>query len=108
MSMVQERKPPPNRRASLAETVTTPDGCEAVGRVGFDPITGALFELFVSISEDDVRAIAAKEAAVALSHAMQRGATIDELRKDMPRDEAGRPEGVIGALLDRFADGAIK
>ena len=48
--------------------------------------------------------IAARDGAIALSFALQYGASIDDIRKAMTRDAAGRSEGVIGCLLDKLAE----
>ena len=47
--------------------------------------------------------IAAKDSAVAVSIALQHGASVDELRHAMGRGGNGKPQGVIGALLDLMA-----
>jgi len=44
--------------------------------------------------------IAARDAAIALSFALQYGATISALRDAMTRDAKGQPEGALGVLLD--------
>lgn len=44
--------------------------------------------------------IVAIEAAVALSFALQHGADLDAIQKAMPRTEDGKPEGLIGSLVD--------
>lgn len=44
--------------------------------------------------------IAARDAAILLSFALQHGTPVDSLRTAMTRDPEGRPLGVIGTLLD--------
>jgi hypothetical protein len=76
----------------------------SVGRYGTPMAPGRIGEVFLSAgkltSDTDT---AAKEAAIALSFALQYGATIEEIRGAMPRRTDGSPEGPLGALLDILA-----
>jgi hypothetical protein len=47
-------------------------------------------------------AIAALDAAVAISLALQHGVTLVTLRDAMKRNEDGTPQGVVGAALDQI------
>ena len=46
----------------------------------------------------------ARDAAILLSFALQHGADINQIRKSLCRDGAGRALGPIGAVLDLIAD----
>lgn len=46
---------------------------------------------------------AARDAAIAISHALQRGAALDELRASMTRDGQGAPLSIAGHALDMIA-----
>lgn len=48
--------------------------------------------------------ILAKEAAIALSFALQFGASLDDMRRAMPRTTAGEPEGPLGKLMDLLGE----
>lgn len=45
-----------------------------------------------------------KEAAIALSFALQHGCTVETMRSAMPRTSEGAPEGLLGVLLDRVVE----
>lgn len=47
--------------------------------------------------------IAVRDAAILLSFALQHGCTVETIRSAVTRDAKGRPEGVIGTLLDLIA-----
>lgn len=47
--------------------------------------------------------IAARDAAILLSFALQTGVDAERVRASMTRDPDGRPLGVIGTLLDLIA-----
>lgn len=63
-------------------------------------------EIFLSTGKSgtDVE-IATKDAAVLASIALQYGAPVEVLRRALMRDEQGRAEGPVGALLDLLAEG---
>ena len=50
--------------------------------------------------------IATRDAAMILSFALQHGADVATMRAAMSRDATGRPEGVMGTLLDLITDGS--
>ena len=62
---------------------------------------GRIGEVFMSAgkltSQTDT---AIKEAAIAVSFALQFGASLDDMRRAMPRTTAGEPEGPLGKLMD--------
>ena len=93
----------PNRRA--AETINYyVRGQRLTANVGFYP-DGRIGELFVvdaGKSGADLN-VAMLEVGVAVSIALQHGATVDELRAALPRTEDGKAEGAIGQLLDLLA-----
>lgn len=66
---------------------------------------GRLAEVFIDArkastdSADDAR-----DAALALSLALQHGCPAESIRKAATRDSAGRPAGIIGAVLDALAE----
>lgn len=47
--------------------------------------------------------VSIKDAAIILSFALQHGARAEDIRAAMTRDAVGRPEGVMGTLLDLIA-----
>ena len=60
-----------------------------------------LGEIFVHPTKSGSdRDIALQEAAIAISFALQHGATLETMRLAMPRTSSGAPEGPIGTLLD--------
>lgn len=64
---------------------------------------GRIGEVFLSAEKLTTDAdIAARDAAILLSYALQHGALISDIQKSMARDEQGRPLGVMGALLDHL------
>lgn len=68
---------------------------------------GRLGEVFITAAKSGSDAsIAAQEAAIAASFALQFGCPPEAMRAAMPRNEAGEPEGPLGRLLDLLAEGA--
>ena len=68
---------------------------------------GRIGEVFMSAGKlTSATDIAIKEAAIAVSFALQFGATLDDMRRAMPRktpvnkDDIGEPEGPLGKLMD--------
>lgn len=61
-------------------------------------------EVFVSIAKagTPLEALGA-DAGVIVSIALQHGASIDDLRHSISRDETGQPQSLIGAVLDLMA-----
>ena len=47
--------------------------------------------------------VALKDACILLSFALQHGAEVAKIRAAMTRDAQGRPEGIMGTLLDLLA-----
>ena len=62
---------------------------------------GRLGEVFMSAGKlTSATDTAIKEAAIAVSFALQFGASLDDMRRAMPRTTAGEPEGPLGKLMD--------
>ncbi len=108
------RKRLPNRRACETIEITHRNfaGAESVytATLGYYD-DGSLGEVFLNSTKvgTDVD-VAVRDAAIALSFALQYGATAEDVRAAMTRDAAGRTEGVLGTLLEtispaRLADG---
>ena len=97
----------PNRRPS--ETINF-----EVERDGVPPISytatigyymdGRVAEIFLRSGRTGTDLlIQTNETALAVSFALQHGCPLETIRKAMPRTNDGRPEGVIGTLLDILA-----
>ncbi len=86
----------------FCETFTLPNGYSATvgryddGRAGEVSIDGPK-------AGSDAQT-AAKDAAVVLSMALQFGVPVDALRNAISRNTAGRPQGVVGVVLDALAE----
>jgi len=93
----------PNRRA--AENVTfVSRGQKVVCNIGYYP-DGRIGEVFVvdaGKTGADLN-VAMLEVGVAVSIALQHGASIDSMRASFPRTEQGKAEGTMGQLLDLLA-----
>ena len=62
---------------------------------------GRLAELFIDAAKpSNDAADDARDAAVAMSIALQHGTPLEAIRAALTRDGAGRPAGVLGAALD--------
>jgi hypothetical protein len=62
---------------------------------------GAPREIFIGCNKlTTALAIAGLEVATLISIALQHGASIAELAAAMPRDDASKPQGAAGAVLD--------
>lgn len=104
--MTRERLP--NRRQADTFTIrhAHPGGGEVdvivtLGR--FDD--GRIGEVFFA-TDHNVGAqldVALKDACILLSFALQHGAGVAAMRSAMTRDAQGRPEGIMGTLLDLLA-----
>lgn len=58
-------------------------------------------EVFVDAPKDlNIIGLLAREAAVLASIALQHGASVDELRAALVRDDDGAPHSVMGTVLD--------
>lgn len=89
----------PQRRKAVTQDFTA-RGRRYSASLGFYP-DGLLGEVFLYSGKSGTDAtIAAMEAAIATSFALQFGATVEAMRAAMPRDENGKAEGPLGCLLD--------
>lgn len=69
-------------------------GCYADGRIG---------EIFITAGHANSALDAlASDAAIAISFALQHGASLDGIRRAMKRNGNGHPSSPIGAALDRI------
>jgi hypothetical protein len=65
---------------------------------------GRIGELFLSNRKTNSRAdVAARDAAIAFSFAVQRGANPEAIRRALCRDTQGRASGPLAAALDLLA-----
>ena len=84
------------------------DGQSYFASIGFYD-DGRIGEVFLNCKKLSTPLdIAARDAAIAISFALQHGSDISTMRRAFTRDASGRPEGVLGALLDALADGSIQ
>jgi hypothetical protein len=85
----------PNRRACLSISFTAGYGFFA---------DGGLAEIFLNNSKasNDVDT-SVRDAAVAISFALQHGADLEALRRALSRNSNGAATGVLGAALDLIA-----
>ena len=100
--MQSHRERLPDRR--IAETFCFEvGGLRYVCTVGRYP-DGRIGELFLSNHKANSAAdVNARDAAIAVSIALQFGADIDTIRKTLCRDSHGRPSGPLAAALDAIA-----
>jgi hypothetical protein len=92
----------PNRRLAESFNVEV-GGLKYVCTVGYYN-DGKIGELFLSNHKTNSSAdVAARDAAIAFSFAVQFGADIETIRKALCRDSEGRASGPLGAALDRIA-----
>lgn len=94
----------PSRREGLVISVPHP-GSYTVHydvTIGFsDGLRSEPLEIFIGCNKlTTALHVAGIEIATLVSIALQHGATLEELGGAMPRDEAGKPEGAAGAVLD--------
>ena len=91
----------PDRRPSMTFEATW-NNHQLSGTVGFDPVTGRVLEVFGDPQKGSMQATIA-DAMVLVSIALQRGATVDELRRSLliETDYTGAetPASPIGAIL---------
>jgi len=74
-----------------------------VASVGFYP-DGRPGEVFIDAPKDmNAIGLLVDEAAILMSIALQHGASVDELRSALTRDEDGAPHSVMGTVLDLIA-----
>ena len=68
---------------------------------------GRVGEVFLSNYKTNSSAdVAARDAAIACSIALQYGADLETIRKALCRDAQGHASGPLGTALDRIAEGA--
>jgi len=93
----------PNRR--LAETFDLEvAGLRYTATVGRFP-DGRVAEIFLNNHRVNSGAdVNARDAAIAVSFALQYGADFETLRRALSRDSRGRASGPLGAALDVIAD----
>ena len=66
---------------------------------------GRIGELFLNNHKSNSTADTnARDAAIALSFALQHGADVEAIRRAVCRDSAGRPLGPLGQVLDLILD----
>jgi hypothetical protein len=66
---------------------------------------GRLAELFIDAAKpSNDAADDARDAAVAMSIALQHGTPLEAIRAALTRDGVGRPAGILGAALGAIAD----
>ncbi len=91
----------PNRRASVSTSFNR-DGARFEMTAGFYP-DGRTGEVFLNADRaNSLLDFLMSDAAIAVSLALQYGASLDELRHAMKRDSRGQPSSPIGEALDRI------
>jgi hypothetical protein len=107
------RTPLPRRRPCVTEplVVATRDGREPMrfeATVGFDPVTGAAREIFLSGAKDgSMLAAILDDASVVISVALQHGVPVAALAKSVWRGPEGSVVGAAIALVERL-DAEVK
>lgn len=66
---------------------------------------GSPAEVFISgtKSGSDVQSVS-RDAAILLSLALQHGVGLDLIKRAVTRDEGNRPQSIVGAVVDAFAE----
>jgi ribonucleoside-diphosphate reductase alpha chain len=84
-------------------------GLHYVATVGFYPATGKIGEIFLDgLKAGSGADLAAKDAAISASVAIQMGADPQTIRRAVCRDASGKAAGPLGAALDLLAsEGAL-
>lgn len=100
----------PNRRAAMTvdfdHVTPTLATIPYVATVGFHD-DGRIGEVFLGSAKVGTDLdVATKDAAILLSFALQHGASAADMRVAMTRNASGRPEGVMGTLLDLIGEAA--
>jgi ribonucleoside-diphosphate reductase alpha chain len=91
----------PNRRPNETFELQV-DGLRYVCTVGRFQ-NGSISELFLSNCKPNSQAdIAARDAAIVLSIAIQHGVDLETIRRSLSRDSHNRANGLLGAALDRI------
>ena len=98
-----ERERLPNRRGSIVFDFQH-DGRKYQGSIS-PRSDGAVGEIFINdaIKPDSQLGVIANDAAVAASHVLQLGGSLEDLRADLKRRPDGTAQGVLGAALDYVA-----
>jgi hypothetical protein len=95
----------PNRRASESFSFECV-GLRYVATISRFP-DGRLAEIFIANHKAGSAAdVAARDAAIAASIALQYGAPLDTIRRALCRDSRGRASGPLGVALDLISGGA--
>lgn len=98
----------PNRRPSRIFTFSF-KGHTFVANLGYYTNPTRLGEIFIRCGKSGYDAeIWMLETAVAVSFALQNGATVEDMRSAMPRRANGEAEGPVGTLLDLLAGEDLK
>jgi hypothetical protein len=99
IATIPPRRRLPNRRAAELLDLSFKGGRYTIGASRFPD--GALAEIFIHSAKAACDlADAARDAAVALSIALQYGTPADAIRAAVTRDSDGSPAGIVGAVLD--------
>lgn len=97
-----DREALPNRRNSTTIKFKL-RGVSWFATVGFYP-DGRIGEVFISTAKEGTDLnVATRDSAIALSIALQHGASISTLNQAMSKNHKGEPEGPIGVLLAQLA-----
>jgi ribonucleoside-diphosphate reductase alpha chain len=92
----------PNRRASLSFNLEVA-GLHYIATISCFP-NGRLGEIFIGNHKSGSGAdVAARDAAIACSLALQHGADVETIRRALTRNRDGSAGGVLGAVLDAIA-----
>ena len=101
----REKLPQRRRTENIKFNVEQRDGSKRVyhATVGYYP-DGRVGEVFLAAGKvgSDVD-VAMRDSAIAMSFALQYGCPIEDARAAFCRDEGGRAEGPLGAILDILA-----
>jgi len=99
----------PNRRTAQTFTLRHrhPNGSEVelLVSLGYFP-DGRIGEVFFATDHQvgTQLDVSLKDACILLSFALQHGASPSAIRSAMTRDAQGRPEGIMGTLLDLLGE----
>lgn len=105
--MMRERLPNRRRSESFIVRFDEYPGIRYTVTLGYMPGHNLPKEVFIDCNKlTTAMDTAGRDIAVLISIALQHGADIVEMQKSVIRDEAGRPRGIAGAVLDAIADGA--
>jgi hypothetical protein len=100
--LIAARERLPNRRASENFSFEF-DGIRYHATVGLYP-DGRPGEIFISSHKaGSATDVAARDAAIAISFALQFGARIEDIGRALSRDSSGRANGPAGRALDLLA-----